>query len=58
MEYLDSREWRYATKKFDRLKKVDNEVLQRISKGAKNISYLIRFSAIKNTEYRKSFFKG
>ncbi len=57
MEYLDSMEWRYATKKFDRLKKVDNEVLQRIVEAGKLSATSLGFQPLKILNIESPFLR-
>jgi nitroreductase len=57
MEYIDSMKWRYATKKFDRNKKVASTVLKRILQAANLAPTSLGFQPIKILNIESPFLR-
>ena len=57
MEYINSLKWRYATKKFDRNKKLDTEVLNRIIEAANLSATSLGFQPIKILNVESPFLR-
>lgn len=57
MDYIDAMKWRYATKKFDRNKKVSAEVLKRILEAANLSATSLGFQPIKILNVESPFLR-
>jgi nitroreductase len=57
MDYIKSMKWRYATKKFDRNKKVDSSVLKRILEAASLSATSLGFQPIKILNVESPFLR-
>ncbi len=57
MEYIASMKWRYATKKFDRNKKIESSVLNRILEAANLSATSLGFQPIKILNVESSFLR-
>lgn len=57
MEYIEAMKWRYATKKFDRNKKITSEVLKRILEAANLSATSLGFQPIKILNVESPFLR-
>ena len=57
MEYIDSMKWRYATKKFDRNKKIESGVLNRVLEAGNLTATSLGFQPIKVLNVESPFLR-